>query len=223
MTPDLLAEVHPSWLPAFDRVTRELRDIGERLDAERVSGTAIAPNADDIFRAFRQPLDSIRVVIVGQDPYPTPGHAVGLAFSTSRDVRPIPRSLANIYTELRDDLGIDSAEHGDLLRWVDQGVLLLNTSLTVRQGEAGSHRSWPWKEVTGAALGALAERGGPLVAVLWGRDAQWAVPLLNGVELIESAHPSPLSARRGFFGSRPFSRVNDLLVAQGAPPIDWRV
>lgn len=223
MTPDLLAEVHPSWLPAFDRVAREREDIAERLDAERRSGTAIAPDVADIFRAFRHPLDSIRVVIVGQDPYPTRGHAVGLAFSTAREVRPIPRSLANIYREMHDDLGIAPSAHGDLTRWAEQGVLLVNTALSVRVGSAGSHRDWPWKDITGAALKLLADRGGPLVAILWGRDAQWAVPLLNGVELIESAHPSPLSARRGFFGSRPFSRVNDLLVAQGAPPIDWRV
>ena len=223
MNSDLLAGVHPSWLPAFGRAADALDDIAHRLETERATGITHAPDRTDVFRAFRVPIESVRVVIVGQDPYPTPGHAVGLAFSTNRNVRPLPRSLANIYAELRDDLGVEPAEHGDLVRWVDQGVLLLNTSLTVRQGEAGSHRSWPWKDVTGAALGALAERGGPLVAVLWGRDAQWAVPLLNGVELIESAHPSPLSARRGFFGSRPFSRINDLLVAQGGDPIDWRI
>ena len=222
MTFDLLAGVHPSWLPCFDRVSRELEDIGDRIHAERDSRNEVAPAFTEIFRAFRQPLDTVRVVILGQDPYPTHGHAVGLAFSTARDVRPIPRSLANIYRELHDDLGIAPAEHGDLSRWVDQGVLLLNTSLTVREGDAGSHRLWPWKNVTGAALRALAERGGPLVAVLWGREAQWAAPLLNGVDLIESTHPSPLSAHRGFFGSRPFSRVNDLLVSQGGEPIDWR-
>jgi uracil-DNA glycosylase len=223
VTSDLLAGVHPSWLPAFDRISRMLTDIGDLIDAERETGHAIAPHFADIFRAFRQPLDTVHVVILGQDPYPTRGHAVGLAFSTAREVRPIPRSLANIYRELHDDLGIEAAEHGDLTRWVEQGVLLLNTSLTVREGDAGSHRSWPWKNVTGAALRALAERGGPLVAVLWGREAQWAAPLLNGADLIESAHPSPLSAHRGFFGSRPFSRVNDLLVSQGGDPIDWRV
>jgi len=220
---DLLEGVHPSWLPAFERVSASLRVIEKLLDTERDAGSAVAPDRRDIFRAFHSPLDAVRVVILGQDPYPTPGHAVGLAFSTNRDVRPLPRSLANIYAELRDDVGIPPAEHGDLSRWVDQGVMLLNTSLTVREGDAGSHRSWPWKHVTGAVLRALAERGGPLVAVLWGREAQWAAPLLSGIELIESAHPSPLSARRGFFGSRPFSRVNDLLVAQGGEPIDWRI
>ena len=207
----------------FARATTSLDEIDKRLDNEKLTGVRHAPAREDMFRAFCAPLDSIRVVILGQDPYPTRGHAVGLSFSTNRDVRPLPRSLTNIYTELRDDLGIDPAEHGDLSRWVDQGVMLLNTSLTVREGEAGSHRAWPWRNVTGAALRALAERGGPLVAVLWGREAQWAAALLNGVDSIESPHPSPLSAHRGFFGSRPFSRTNASLVNQGGDPIDWRV
>ena len=207
----------------FARETTSLDEIDKRLDNEELTGVRHAPAREDIFRAFCAPLDSIRVVILGQDPYPTRGHAVGLSFSTNSDVRPLPRSLTNIYAELRDDLGIDPAEHGDLSRWVDQGVMLLNTSLTVREGEAGSHRAWPWRNVTGAALRALAERGGPLVAVLWGREAQWAAALLNGVDSIESAHPSPLSAHRGFFGSRPFSRTNASLVNQGGDPIDWRV
>lgn len=221
MTSDFLAGIHSSWRPVFDSVATSLADIENRLDDESRRGIRHAPPRSEIFRAFRVPLESVRVVILGQDPYPTPGHAVGWSFSTRRDVRPLPRSLTNIYTELRDDLGIAPAEHGDLSSWVDQGVLLLNTALTVREGEAGSHRSWPWKTVTGAALRALAKRGGPLVAVLWGRDAQWATPVLSGIDLIESAHPSPLSARRGFFGSRPFSRVNTRLVAQGGEPIDW--
>lgn len=223
MTPDFLEGVHPSWLPAFDRVAPALTDIGERLDAERDAGNAVAPTPDNIFRAFRQPLDSVRVVIVGQDPYPTPGHAVGLAFSTAPEVRPIPRSLANIYRELQDDLGIEPSPHGDLTHWSEQGVLLVNTALTIRVGSAGSHRDWPWKNITGAALKLLADRGEPLVAILWGRGAQWARPFLPGVAIVESAHPSPLSAHRGFFGSRPFSRTNASLHAQGAPPIDWRV
>jgi uracil-DNA glycosylase len=219
----LLAGVHPSWLPAFSHASDAVADIVNRLEVERVAGITHATDRAVIFRAFRVSIDSVRVVILGQDPYPTPGHAVGLAFSTNRNVRPLPRSLSNIYAELRDDLGIEPAQHGDLSRWVDQGVLLLNASLTVRAGEAGSHRLWPWKDVTGAALHILAERGGPLVAVLWGREAQWAAAQLNGVDLIESAHPSPLSAKRGFFGSRPFSRTNASLVAQGGAAVDWRV
>jgi uracil-DNA glycosylase len=207
----------------FAGATTPLDEIEHRLDNEAFTGVSHAPAREDIFRAFFRPLESIRVVILGQDPYPTRGHAVGLSFSTSREVRPLPRSLANIYAELRDDLGIEPAEHGDLSRWVDQGVMLLNTSLTVREGEAGSHRTWPWRNVTGAALRTLAERGGPLVAVLWGREAQWAASLLNNVHTIESAHPSPLSAQRGFFGSRPFSRTNASLIEQGGDAIDWRV
>ena len=207
----------------FAGATTPLDEIEHRLDNEAFTGVSHAPAREDIFRAFFRPLESIRVVILGQDPYPTRGHAVGLSFSTSREVRPLPRSLANIYAELRDDLGIEAAEHGDLSRWVDQGVMLLNTSLTVREGAAGSHRTWPWRNVTGAALRTLAERGGPLVAVLWGREAQRVASLLNGVHTIESAHPSPLSAHRGFFGSRPFSRTNASLIEQGGDAIDWRV
>jgi uracil-DNA glycosylase len=223
VTFDLLAGVHPSWLPAFGHAADALDDIAHRLETERANGITHEPDRTDIFRAFRVPIESVRVVIVGQDPYPTPGHAVGLAFSTAREVRPIPRSLANIFRELHDDLGIAPSAHGDLTHWTEQGVLLVNTALTVRVGSAGSHRDWPWKDVTGAALQLLANRGGPLVAILWGRDAQWSQPFLPGVATVESAHPSPLSAHRGFFGSRPFSRVNDLLIAQGSPPIDWRV
>ena len=207
----------------FARAASTLVDIEKRLDHDALTGVRHAPAREDIFRAFFAPLDSISVVILGQDPYPTQGHAIGLSFSTNRDVRPLPRSLTNVYAELRDDLGIETSEHGDLSRWVEQGVMLLNTSLTVRQGEAGSHRTWPWKNVTGEALRTLAERGGPLVAVLWGREAQWAAPLLNGVHTIESAHPSPLSAHRGFFGSRPFSQTNASLIQQGGDPVDWRV
>jgi uracil-DNA glycosylase len=220
---DLLAGIDPSWAPAFAQETSSLGEIQQRLDNEMLAGVRYAPARADLFRAFFAPLESIRVVIIGQDPYPTRGHAVGLSFSTNRDVRPLPRSLTNIFAERQDDLGIEPPEHGDLSRWVDQGVMLLNTSLSVREGEAGSHRTWPWKNVTSAALRSLAERGGPLVAVLWGREAQWATSVLNGVDTIESAHPSPLSANRGFFGSRPFSRTNTSLVKQGGDPIDWRV
>lgn len=200
-----------------------LTEISRRLENEARNGIAYAPSDDRILRAFSLPLASVRVVIVGQDPYPTAGHAVGLAFSTARDVRPLPRSLVNIFTELHDDLGIVPSQHGDLSRWAENGVLLLNTALSVSIGEAGSHRSWPWRDVTGAALRTLTTRGGPLVAILWGTDAKWAKPLLGGVDVIESPHPSPLSARRGFFGSKPFSRANASLLDQGGLPVDWRV
>lgn len=215
--------IHPSWLDALEPHSETIDRIGERLEAEAVEGIAHLPADDNILRAFRQPLDSVKVIIVGQDPYPTPGHAIGLAFAVDADVRPLPRSLQNIYSELRDDLGIEPAEQGDLSRWVDSGVMLLNRVLTVRAGEAGSHRGIGWEAVTASALEALGRRGGPLVAILWGNDAATAAPLLGDVPIIASAHPSPLSARRGFFGSRPFSRSNELLVQQGADPIDWRV
>jgi len=163
------------------------------------------------------------VLITGQDPYPTPGHPIGLSFAVDRDVRPLPRSLGNIYAELESDLGIPPAPHGDLTAWSDQGVLLLNRVLTVRPGEAGSHRRWGWEQVTELAIRALVARDRPLVAILWGKDAANLQPLLGDTPVIVSAHPSPLSARRGFFGSRPFSRANALLEGLGASPVDWRI
>lgn len=138
-------------------------------------------------------------------------------------MRPLPGSLRNIYQELQADLGIAPAQHGDLTHWFDQGVLLLNRVLTVRPGTPASHRGKGWEQVTARAVETLAARGGPLVAILWGRDAQTATPMLGDVPIIASAHPSPLSARNGFFGSRPFSRTNALLEQQGAAPIDWAI
>lgn len=217
------ARVHPSWDEAFAPHEDLIARIGERLAAETAAGIDHFPRDDRILCAFERPLESVRVVIVGQDPYPTPGHAVGLSFSVELDVRPIPRSLANIYRELHDDLGIVPAEHGDLSHWAESGVLLMNRVLTVQSGAAGSHRGIGWEAITASALDLLSRRGGPLVAVLWGKDAQTAAPLLGGVPIIASAHPSPLSARNGFFGSQPFSRANELLVAQGGQPVDWRV
>ncbi len=176
-----------------------------------------------MLRAFQRPFDDVRVLIVGQDPYPTPGHPVGLSFSVERDVRPVPRSLQNIYRELRDDLGIEPAAHGDLSAWADQGIMLLNRVLTVSPGQPASHRGWGWEGVTEHAIRELVGRGKPLVAILWGSQARSLVPLLGDTPRIESAHPSPLSASRGFFGSRPFSRANALLEQQGAAPVDWSV
>jgi uracil-DNA glycosylase len=191
------------------------------LAAEVAAGRGYLPAREQVLRAFRRPLAEVRVLIVGQDPYPTPGHPVGLSFAVAPQVRPLPRSLHNIYAELRDDLGIAPASHGDLTPWFEQGVLLLNRVLTVQPSRAASHRRRGWEQVSDRAIDALVERGGPLVAVLWGRDAQALVPRLRGVPHVASAHPSPLSARHGFFGSRPFSRVNTLLMQQGAAPVDW--
>lgn len=221
--PRFADRIDPSWLDLLEAHSAALWAIDAALRAERESGATIAPDESRILRALEVPVDSVRVLILGQDPYPTLGHAVGWAFSTDPSVRPIPRSLANVYAELHDDLGIATPDHGDLSAWVNQGVLLLNATLTVRVGDAGSHRGLPWREVTGAVVERLARRGRPLVAVLWGNDARWAKPILGDTPIVESAHPSPLSARRGFFGSTPFSRVNESLRAQSAEPIDWHV
>ncbi len=224
MTPAPLADiVSPDWATALLPVASTLSGLGQFLRSEVAAGRTFLPRGDLILRAFTTPLQSVRVLIVGQDPYPTPGHAVGLAFSVDRRVRPLPRSLANIYRELEDDVGVRPPPHGDLSAWSDRGVLLLNRSLTVQPGLPGSHRGRGWEEFTDSAIAALVDRGGPLVAILWGRDAQSLRPALRDVTVIASPHPSPLSAARGFFGSRPFSRANALLVEQGAEPIDWSI
>jgi uracil-DNA glycosylase len=217
---DLMA---PDWAEAMEPVTDQITAMGEFLRAEVAAGRSYLPEPEAIFRAFGTPLAQVRVLVTGQDPYPTPGHAMGLSFSVRPDVRPLPRSLVNIYTELQADLGIAPVPHGDLSAWADRGVMLLNRSLTVRPGEPASHRGRGWEAVTDRAIEALVERGGPLVAILWGRDAQALAPRLGKVPRVESAHPSPLSASRGFFGSRPFSRANDALLAQGGQPVDWRL
>ncbi len=213
--------VAPDWADALAPVADDVAAMGAFLRAELAAGRPYLPAGEHVLRAFSRPLADVRVLIVGQDPYPTPGHAVGLSFSVAPDVRPIPRSLQNIYAELQADLGIAPATHGDLSAWFERGVLLLNRCLTVRPGAAASHRGKGWEPVTERAIEALAARGGPLVANLWGRDAQALTPRLGGVPVIASAHPSPLSARSGFFGSRPFSRANQALAAQGGAPIDW--
>ncbi len=222
--PRALSElVAADWAEALAPVEQQVHAIGDHLRTELAAGRSYLPAGDRVLRAFTRPMADVRVLVVGQDPYPTPGHAVGLSFSVERDVRPLPRSLENIYTELVDDLGVERPSHGDLSAWFEQGVLLLNRVLTVRPGSPGSHRGIGWEAVTECAITALASRGGPLVAILWGRDAQNLTPLLQGVPLITSPHPSPLSARAGFFGSRPFSRANELLRAAGGDPIDWRL
>jgi len=213
--------VHPSWAAVLAPMTGQVAALGAFLREERASGRGYLPAGEQILRAFAQPLDAVRVLIVGQDPYPSPGHAVGLSFSVAEDVRPIPRSLQNIYQELATDLGLPPPSSGDLSPWVDRGVMLLNRVLTVGPGAAGSHRGKGWETVTAQAISALAARGGPLVAILWGRDAQTLEPALGHVPCLKSVHPSPLSAHGGFFGSRPFSGANELLRRQGADPIDW--
>jgi uracil-DNA glycosylase len=204
-------------------VADTITTLGEFLRGEVAAGRGYLPSGDRVLRAFSLPLPEVRVLVVGQDPYPTPGHPVGLSFSVAPDVRPVPRSLQNIYQELGTDLGLPTPGTGDLTPWFERGVMLLNRVLTVRPGASASHQGKGWETVTAQAISTLVERGGPLVAILWGRQAQSLTPMLGSVPRIESAHPSPLSARSGFFGSRPFSRTNDLLAQQGAPPIDWRL
>jgi uracil-DNA glycosylase len=213
--------VHPSWASALAPVITQIAALGAFLRAEREAGRGYLPSGDQVFRAFAQPMEAVRVLIVGQDPYPGQGHAVGLAFSVPASLHPLPRSLQNIYRELQADLHVPPPRNGDLSRWAEHGVLLLNRVLTVEPGASGSHRGKGWETVTGQAISALTARGGPLVAILWGNDAQSSEPLLGEVPCIKSPHPSPLSARTGFFGSRPFSRANDLLRQQGAEPINW--
>lgn len=213
--------VAPDWAEALAPVDEQIAAMGEFLRAEVAAGRTYLPAGEHILRAFERPLADVRVLVVGQDPYPTPGHPIGLSFAVAPDVRPVPRSLVNIYRELEADLGPAPAAHGDLTAWAEQGVMLLNRVLTVRPGEAASHRGHGWEAVTACAITALAARGGPCVAILWGRDAQSLKPMLGDIPWVESAHPSPLSAARGFFGSRPFSRVNRLLEEQGATAVDW--
>jgi uracil-DNA glycosylase len=215
--------IDAGWARALEPVAPDIAALGERLRAEVAAGRGYLPAGDRVLRAFQRPLDAVKVLIVGQDPYPTPGHPIGLSFAVEREVRPVPRSLQNIYRELASDLGIPPAAHGDLSAWADQGIMLLNRVLTVAPGVPGSHRGWGWEQVTELAIRTLAARDRPLVAILWGRDAANLRPLLGTTPIIESPHPSPLSASRGFFGSKPFSRANEMLEQAGTQPVDWRL
>ncbi|MEO7122898.1 MAG: uracil-DNA glycosylase [Lacisediminihabitans sp.] len=222
MTPHPLSDlVDPGWAEALEPAAQQIAAMGDYLRAETASGRGYLPAGANVLRAFTYPLMDVRVLVVGQDPYPTPGHPIGLSFAVDRAVRPVPRSLQNIYRELRDDLGIQTPDHGDLTPWAEHGVMLLNRVLTVQPGESGSHRGKGWEAVTELAIRALVARGGPLVAILWGRDARNLQPLLGPTPVIASVHPSPLSASRGFFGSKPFSRANVALAKQGADQVDW--
>ena len=225
MTARPLSEIlDPGWARALEPVSDQIGAMGEFLRAENAAGRRYLPAGQNVLRAFAFPFDDVRVLIVGQDPYPTPGHAVGLSFSVAPDVRPVPRSLANIFSEYSADLGYPPPSNGDLTPWAQRGVMLLNRVLTVRPGNAASHRGKGWEAVTECAIRALVARDKPMVAILWGRDAATLRPMLGErCSAIESAHPSPLSASRGFFGSRPFSRANELLEGLAAEPVDWRL
>ena len=217
--------VAPDWAEALAPVDDQIGLMGQFLRSELAAGRSYLPAGDHVLRAFARPLSDVKVLIVGQDPYPTPGHAVGLSFSVAPGVAP-PKSLVNIYRELVDDLGVPPPTTGDLTPWAESGVMLLNRCLTVAPGQSASHRGRGWEQVTDQAIRTLATRskqGAPLTAILWGRDAQSLKPELMPIPWVESVHPSPLSAHRGFFGSRPFSRVNSMLVEQGGTPVDWRL
>lgn len=220
-TAALPESIHPSWVQTLAPVADNIAACGDFLRAELAAGRGYLPPGPAIMRAFEQPMDEVKVLILGQDPYPTPGYSIGLCFCVAPDVRPVPRSLVNIYAELSTDLGVPTPSNGDLTPWAAQGVLLLNRVLTVEPNNSGSHRRKGWEEVTGCAIAGLVARAQPLVAILWGRDAQLVIPQLGSTPYIASVHPSPLSARRGFFGSKPFSRANTLLAEQGCAPVDW--
>ena len=224
MAEPLRSIVDPGWADALEPVAGRIAAMGDFLRAEVAAGRRYLPAGENVLRAFKQPFAAVRVLIVGQDPYPTPGYAVGLSFSVAPDVRRLPGSLVNIFREYSEDLGYPTPTNGDLTPWAERGVLLLNRVLTVQPGKPGSHRGKGWEEVTDQAIRALAARKtAPLVAILWGRDARTLVPLLEGIPAIESAHPSPYSAANGFFGSRPFSRANHLLEQEGGQPVDWKL
>lgn len=216
-------DIDPSWYPVLEPVSDQLHNLMSELQARRNAGEHIEPRPEHVLRVFRMPFDQVKVLITGQDPYPTPGHAVGLSFALDPSVSPLARSLTNIFTELHDDLGIAPATSGDLSTWEAQGVFLLNRVLTVTAHHAGSHRNIGWEQITEAVVHALAARTTPLVVILWGRQARTLAKLFSAPNtlVIESAHPSPLSARRGFFGSKPFSRTNAFLAGHGLAPIDW--
>lgn len=214
--------IHPSWIEPLAPAQPELDHVSAFLASEKSAGRGFLPSDQNLLRAFQIPFRDVRVVIVGQDPYPTPGHPVGLSFAIEQGTSPLPRSLSNILKELSSDLGVSDIDPKALLEWQNRGVMLLNRVLSVQPGHAGSHRGHGWEAVTEQALASLNARAvRPLVAILWGNDAQKAASSLGNAQLITSAHPSPLSASRGFFGSRPFSKVNELLAAAGSSPIEW--
>ena len=206
--------VHSSWKPVLEPFSADIARILGSLQ-----GSSIAPAQDRIFAALEVPLSEVRCVIIGQDPYPTAGNAHGLAFSIPDQVAKIPASLKNIFKELHSDLGLEIPQSGNLEKWRDQGVLLLNRILTTEVGRSNAHSNLGWQMITKGIAEAAANHNA--VAILWGTEAQALAPVFR--ESITSVHPSPLSAYRGFFGSKPFSKVNEALIRIGREPIDWRL
>lgn len=224
-------KLDPSWAQPLSHMFASpvMDDLRQFLMAEKAAGKRIFPKGGEYFRAMDlTPLDQVRVVILGQDPYHGEGQAHGLCFSVQRGVRP-PPSLVNIYKEMKADLGIDPPRHGNLTHWAEQGVLLLNAVLTVEMGKAASHQGRGWEKFTDAVIELVARQERPIVFILWGSYAQKKAAFVKDVSqggrhlVIKSPHPSPLSAHNGFFGSRPFSRANAFLTEHGQPPIDWRL
>lgn len=211
-------QMHPSW----QAVLAGQRDLLDRIEAQVLGDAQITPPVGQVMRAFELPIEQVRVLIVGQDPYPTPGHAIGLSFAVAPEVAPLPRSLQNIMRELRDDLGKSVSNGGDIQLWESRGVMLLNRHLSTSSGESAAHFDAGWAQFTDAAIRALNRaRGNKLVAVLWGNEAISLRTLLPDAQVLTSPHPSPLSARKGFFGSKPFSRANEALRFVGEAEIDW--
>jgi uracil-DNA glycosylase len=224
MSPHIFGpELGPGWAEALRPVADRLVAMDAFVRGEVEAGRPVLPAAGDVLCAFRQSFRDVRVMILGQDPYPTPGHAVGLSFSVTAVVSKLPGSLTNILLEYAADLGLPPPSTGDLSSWTERGVLLLNRVLTVGAHKPASHRGKGWEAVTEQAIRALVARPEPLVAILWGRDARDLGWLLEGRPQIRSPHPSAMSAASGFFGSRPFSRANLLLRRAGARPVDWRL
>lgn len=217
-------QMHPSWQEALAESRGLLDDLELKLSSREGE---FVPPMPLVMKAFEKPLDDVRVLIVGQDPYPTAGHAIGLSFAVEPSVSPLPRSLNNIIRELRDDIGKSEARGsltttGDLQKWSDQGVLLLNRHLTTDLSEPGAHSDLGWSKFTDRAVQVLNRKHGrKLVSILWGAQAQQLSQALCDSQVLTSAHPSPLSARKGFFGSKPFSKTNAALISVGEQPIDW--
>ena len=221
-----MGAIQNDWLNVFQEEFEKpyYKDLYKKV-MEEYHTHLIFPPADDIFNAFHlTPLKNVKVVIIGQDPYHNEGQAHGLCFSVKPDVE-IPPSLENIYKELHDDIGCPIPKHGYLTKWAEQGVLMLNTVLTVRAHQANSHRGIGWEEFTDAAIRAVNKIDRPIVYILWGRPAQMKKSMLTNPKhlILEAPHPSPLSAYRGFFGSKPFSKTNEFLIANGVEPIDWEI
>ena len=212
----MLAQIDESWQPLFAEHKTELTEIERIISTQRIT-----PAFESVLRFFTLPINHYRAVIVGQDPYPTPGYATGLAFSVSPSITKLPASLKNIFTEYVADTGFSYPKNGDLSGWATNGVALLNSSLTLNLHDRTEHLSIGWQRVTSAALALLVERS--CVAILWGSQAQKIGSIFPESHKVKSVHPSPLSAYRGFFGSKPFTKCNQLLAASGKSPINWRL